>query len=125
MKKRGRCSQDMTLLKLYKCAIIVNLIRDRCPDQLKMPFMLWIREAVGMLIEIRFGIKMAVRTVGNYPKKWGLTPPKPMRRTYERQDKAVKIWLEETYSKIASRAKEKKQRYINLSQCESQIIASV
>ena len=107
-KKRGRRSSDMTLLKPYQCAIIVNLITDRCPDQLKMPFMLWTREAVGMLIERRFGVKMAVRSVGNYLKRWGFTPQKPLRRAYERQDRAVKIWLEETYPKIAARAKEEK-----------------
>lgn len=104
-KKRGRRSQDMKLLQPYQCAIIVNLITDRCPDQLKLPFMLWTRDAVGMLIEQRFGIKMAVRSVGNYLRRWGFTPQKPLKRAYERQDKAVKIWLEETYPKIASRAK--------------------
>jgi len=104
-KKRGRRSQDMKLLQPYQCAIIVNLIADRCPDQLKLPFMLWTREAVGMLIEQRFEIKMAVRSVGNYLKRWGFTPQKPLKRAYERQDKAVKIWLEETYPKIAARAK--------------------
>src|ERR1019366_4173005 len=104
-KKRGRRSLDMKLLQPHQCAIIVNLITDRCPDQLKLPFMLWTREAVGMLIEQRFGIKMAVRSVGNYLKRWGFTPQKPLKRAYERQDKAVKIWLDETYPKIAARAK--------------------
>jgi len=107
-KKRGRRASDMTLLKPYQCAIIVNLITDRCPDQLKMPFMLWTREAVGMLIERRFGVKMAVRSVGNYLKRWGFTPQKPLRRAYERQDKAVKVWLKESYPKIAARAKQEK-----------------
>ena len=107
-KKRGRRSSDMALLKPSQCAIIVNLITDRCPDQLKLPFMLWTREAVGMLIERRFGVKMAVRSVGNYLKRWGFTPQKPLRRAYERQDRAVKIWLEETYPKIAVRAKKEK-----------------
>lgn len=67
--------------------------------------MLWTREAVGMLIEQRFGIKMAVRSVGNYLKRWGFTSQKPLKRAYERQDKAVKIWLDETYPRIAARAK--------------------
>jgi transposase len=107
-KKRGRRSQDMKLLQPYQCALIVNLIKDRCPDQIKLPFMLWTREAVGMLIEQRFGIKLAVRTVGNYLKRWGFTPQKPLKRAYERQDTAVKIWLEETYPQIAARAKEEK-----------------
>ncbi len=104
-KKRGRRSQDMTLLNAHQCALIVRLITDRCPDQLKLPFMLWTRDAVGMLIEQRFGIKLSVRSVGNYLKRWGFTPQKPLKRAYERQDKAVQIWLEETYPKIAVRAK--------------------
>jgi transposase len=107
-KKRGRRSQDMKLLQPYQCALIVNLIKDRCPDQIKLPFMLWTREAVGMLIEQRFGIKLAVRTVGNYLKRWGFTPQKPLKRAYERQDTAVKLWLEETYPQIAARAKAEK-----------------
>ena len=90
-KKRGRRSQDMELLQSHQCAIIVNLIKDRCPDQLKLPFMLWTRDAVGLLIEERFGIKMSVRSVGNYLKRWDFTPQKPIKRAYERQDKAVKI----------------------------------
>lgn len=105
-KKRGRRSQDMKLLQPYQCAIIVNIIKDLYPDQLKLPFMLWTRDAVGMLIEQKFGIKMCVRTVGNYLKRWGFTPQKPLRRAYERQDKAVKVWLEETYPGIAARAKQ-------------------
>jgi transposase len=107
-KKRGRRSEDMALLKPHQCATIVNIIRDHCPDQLKMPFMLWTREAVSMLIERKFGIKLAVRSVGTYLKRWGFTPQKPLRRAYERQDKAVKIWLEETYPKIAARGKSEK-----------------
>jgi transposase len=107
-KKRGRRSQDMKLLKPHQCATIVNIIRDRCPDQLKFPFFLWTREAVGMLIEKKYGIKMAIRSVGNYLKRWGFTPQKPLRRAYERQDKAVKNWLEKTYPMIADRARQEK-----------------
>ena len=113
-KKRGRRSQDMKKLQPYQCATIVNIIKDRCPDQLKLPFMLWTRDAVGMLIERKFGIKLAVRSVGNYLKRWGFTPQKPLRRAYERQDAAVKVWLEETYPKIAERAKKEKASILSL-----------
>lgn len=105
-QKRGRRSEDMKLLKPYQCATIVNMIKDHCPDQLKLPFALWTREAVGDLIEHKFGLRLAVRTVGSYLKKWGFTPQKPLRRAYERQENAVKVWLNETYPKIAARAKE-------------------
>lgn len=107
-KKRGRRSEDMIYLKPHQCAIIVNLIRDRCPDQLKLPFALWTREAVCHLIEERFGIRLALNTVGTYLKKWGFTAQKPLRRAYQRQDSAVRKWLEITYPEIAARAKTEK-----------------
>lgn len=107
-KKRGRRSADMRYLKPHQCATIVNVIRDRCPDQLKFPFALWTREAVRHLIKKMFGIRLALNTVGNYLKRWGFTAQKPLRRAYQRQDSAVKKWLEETYPKIAGRAKKEK-----------------
>jgi transposase len=107
-KKRGRRSEDMKLLKPHQCATIVKMITDKCPDQLKMPFALWTREAVGSLIEHQIGVKLSIRSVGNYLKRWGFTPQKPLRRAYERQERAVKVWLEETYPKIAARAKAEK-----------------
>lgn len=107
-KKRGRRSADMRLLQPHQCATTVRMITDKCPDQLKLPFALWTREAVGNLIEKKWGLKLSIRTVGNYLSRWGFTPQKPLRRAYERQDKAVKVWLEETYPKIAARAKQEK-----------------
>ena len=43
------------------------------PDQLKMPYALWARAAVGQLIEQRFGIRLPVRTMGLYLARWGFT----------------------------------------------------
>jgi len=48
----------------FRAAVVVRLITDRCPDQLKLPFFLWTREAVRDLIERRFGIRLSVWTVG-------------------------------------------------------------
>lgn len=107
-KKRGRRSQDMRYLKPHQCITIVNIIRDHCPDQLKLPFALWTREAVRHLIETKFGVTLALNTVGNYLKRWGFTAQKPLRRAYQRQESAVKKWLEETYPQIAHKAREQK-----------------
>lgn len=107
-KKRGRRSEDMLLLDGKQCALIVNLIRDRCPDQLKLPFSLWTREAVRDLVIRKFGISLALNTVGLYLKRWGFTPQKPLRRAYERQDRAVRQWLEEEYPKIAALARKER-----------------
>jgi transposase len=55
----------------------------RCPDQLRLRFYLWTREAVRDLIEERFGVRLALSTVGEYLKSWGFTPQKPVRRAFE------------------------------------------
>ena len=84
---------------------VQRLIRDRTPDQLKMAYALWTRQAVAELIDDRFGIKLAVRTMGLYLSRWGFTPQKPMRKAYEQSPAAVKKWLDEEYPAIAARAK--------------------
>jgi len=84
---------------------VVRQIVDHCPDQLLLPFALWTREAVRELLDRRYGIKLAVTTVGRYLRSWGLTPQKPVRRAYEKDDRAVRAWLQERYPAIHARAK--------------------
>jgi transposase len=84
---------------------VQRLIQDRTPDQLKMSYALWTRQAVSELIEARTGVRLQVRTVGKYLKRWGYTPQKPLKKAYEQSPAAVAKWLEETYPAIAKRAK--------------------
>ncbi len=51
---------------------------------------------------------MPRRTVGEYLKRWGYTPQKPLRRAYEQNPKAVQKWLDEEYPAIEERAKKEK-----------------
>lgn len=83
----------------------MRLISDGCPDQLKLPFVLWTREAVGELLVRRFGVQVSVWTVGRYLRRWGFTPQKPVRRAYERDPEIVRQWLRERYPAIRARAK--------------------
>jgi len=66
---------------------------------------LWNRAAVTELIEREYGIKLQVRTMGKYLKRWGFTPQKPIKRFYEQRPEAVKAWLEEKYPAIVEQAK--------------------
>ena len=92
----------------WQSAQIAKSVVDRCPDQLKMPFYLWTREAVGQLIERRFGVRLSVWTVGRYLARWGFTPQKPMRRAFEKNPEAVHRWLDEKYPAILKQAKQRK-----------------
>jgi len=49
---------------------------------------------------------MPIRTVGEYLKRWGYTPQKPLKRAYEQDPKAVKAWLETEYPAIEQRAQQ-------------------
>lgn len=80
LKSRPRGRPKCTRLAPHQAATTVRLITDRCPDQLKLPFVLWTREAVQQLLAERFGQEVSVWTVGRYLAKWGLTPQKPVRR---------------------------------------------
>lgn len=104
-RKRGRRLGNKRLLSPEQEAHIRKLICDKRPEQLKMEFALWSRLAVGELIEQEYRIKVPVRTVGEYLKRWGFTPQKPIQRAYEQSPAKVRAWLEEEYPAIHKRAK--------------------
>ncbi len=58
-----------------------------------------------LLVQQGFGIELPIRTMGEYPKRWGFTPQKPITRVYEQRPEAVKVWLDEQYPAIPERAK--------------------
>ena len=105
-KPRGRPRRSR--LAGHQAATTVRIITDRCPDQKKLPFALWTREAVQYLLADRFDVHVSVWTVGRYLAKWGLTPQKPLRRAYEQNPVAVKRWLNEIYPAIVKQAKREK-----------------
>jgi len=78
---------------------------DKCPDQLKFPFALWTRVAGQQLIKELFSIKMPIRTVGEYLKRWNYTPQKPLRKAYKQNPKAISAWLKDEYPAIAIKSK--------------------
>ncbi len=108
LMSRKRGPKKRSSLKGHQAATTVRMITDRYPDQLKLPFALWTREAVQHLIERRWGKRLSVWTIGRYLKSWGFTPQKPLRRAYERNPSAVKQWLDENYPAIARRARQEK-----------------
>ncbi|MCS6764170.1 MAG: IS630 family transposase [Candidatus Protistobacter heckmanni] len=102
---RARTPGDGRRLNADQEEAIRRTICDKRPEQLKMIYALWSRQAVAELILNRYGIKLAVRTMGLYLERWGFTPQKPMKKAYEQSPAAVKKWLDEDYPVIAACAK--------------------
>jgi transposase len=105
LRARKRGKPPTPKLAPHQAATTVRMISDRCPDQLKLPFALWTREAVQQLIRARWGIELSIWTVGRLLKRWGFTPQKPARRALEQDPAAVRRWLAEEYPGIAAWAK--------------------
>lgn len=102
-KKRG--VQGGKKINGIQSAEVRRLIKDKMPDQLKLPFGLWTREAVQQLLLEKYGIELSRWQVGRYLKSWGYTPQKPISKAYEQDPKRVQQWLDKEYPSIKKKAK--------------------
>lgn len=89
-------------------AEVRRLIKEKLPDQLKLSYGLWTREAVQQLILERYAITLSRWQVGRYLKAWGYTPQKPIRKAFEQKPEQVKQWLDKEYPTIKKRAAKEK-----------------
>ena len=87
---------------------IQKLLVDKTPDQLKLSFALWTRDAVRLAIKQIYGRDLPLRTISDYLKRWGFTPQKPTKRAYEQNPKLVAQWHNTVYPEIQARAKKEK-----------------
>ena len=71
LQRSGRKKGDGCFLNPEQAERIRRLLIDRTPDQLKMAYALWTRQAVRELIVNETGVELAIRTVGEYLKRWG------------------------------------------------------
>ena len=108
LASRKRGVQGGKKLKKDQAHKVRQLIKEKLPEQLKLPFGLWTREAVQQLISAKFGIELSRWQVGRYLKSWGYTPQKPIKKAFEQKPEQVKKWLEEEYPAIEARAKAEK-----------------
>ena len=105
-KTRGRRHGQKRRLDREQERSIQRMLVDKTPDQLKLPFALWTRKAVQEAIAQHYDVKLPIRTVGEYLHRWGFTPQKPVKKSYEQQPERVKKWLDEEYPGIARKARE-------------------
>lgn len=105
LQKRGRSTGTNRLLTKDQEAALKRLLIDKSPRQLKLPFALWNRKAIQSAVYKMWRVKIAIRTIGDYMKRWGFTPQKPIKKAYEQSPKAVKEWLDNSYPEIQKLAK--------------------
>lgn len=85
-----------------------KLLIDKTPDQLKLQYALWTRQAVQQLIKQETGLVVPIRSVGEYLKRRGFTVQKPKKQAYEQRPAEVQRWLDDEYPAIHARAQAEK-----------------
>jgi len=105
-QKSGRKKKSLMLLNPEQEQEIKQLLIDKTPDQVKLSFMLWTRQAVSDLVWLKYRIKMSLRVVTNYLSRWGFSCQRPTKRAYGQDSIRVKQFVEKDYPAIAKRAKD-------------------
>jgi transposase len=103
-QSRGRAYGTHRTLTAAQESDLWNLMVTFTPDELNIPFALWTRKAVQELIRWRCHVAIPLRTVGEYLKRWGFTPQKPLKRAYEQDPATIERWLTEEYPSIVHQA---------------------
>jgi transposase len=104
-KTRGRRPEEQKALSKRQQKAVCVILRVQSPEQAGGAGLLWTRKQVADLVKRRFGITISLPTTGKYLKSWGLSPQKPIRKSYEQNPAAVRAWLQERYPAIVTAAK--------------------
>lgn len=102
-RRTGSGSKPLVGVKYHQ--EIINLISEKDPRDYGYASGLWSRAIIADLISKKLKIKMSIRTVGDLLARIKITPQKPLRRAYERDEKEVLKWKEKTYPKVVKMAK--------------------
>jgi transposase len=77
------------------------------PRQYGFDFGLWTRSIIAEMIRDRFEVSLTLPSVGRLLASLDITPQKPLRRAYERDEKEIRKWIEEKYPALRKRAKQR------------------
>lgn len=104
-KPRGRRPQEQKALSKRQQKTVCVILRVQTPEQAGGAGLLWTRKEVADLVRRRFNITISLPTTGKYLHSWGLSPQKPVRKSYEQNPVTVREWLEQRYPAIVAAAK--------------------
>lgn len=99
-KTRGLMHGEHRNLSPAQEVMLKSILLKTTPKRLQLTCALWTRETLRQTIIQETGVRLQLRTITDYLKRWGMTPPKPARLTYEQMPVGMKWWLDTKYPKI-------------------------
>jgi transposase len=106
--RRRKSPGSQKILGVRKQKLLRRWIVSRDPRHFGFVEALWSRKIISELIRSKFGVEVSVTTVGRLLASLHITPQRPLRRAYERDENAVVEWKNKQYPVIKARAKRKK-----------------
>jgi transposase len=83
-----------------------HLVVESLPSDHDIASATWTRQAVAELIAKWAGVELTVQGVGQYLRRWGLTPQKPARQAREQDPEEVREFVEQTLPAVQEQAEE-------------------
>jgi transposase len=102
--KRGRDMYEQRILTKKQEQNIQDTLVTKTPDKAGLPYALWNRKAIQLLIQKKTKKKVWLQTVSKYTKRWGFTPQRPMKYAIEQDPQKITHWLKKEYPKIVKEA---------------------
>lgn len=84
---------------------LYNTVTMKNPLQLQLPFALWTRPQMRILLQRKYGIKLSLTSIGRLLSQMGLSCQKPLFRAWQQNPKLVQQWLDSEFPKIRDAAK--------------------
>jgi transposase len=84
---------------------IRQLVVDSLPCDPDIASATWTRQAVAELMAKRMGVELTLQGVGQYLRRWGLTPQKPARQVREQDPNEVEAFVQETLPEVKAQAR--------------------
>ena len=107
-ERTGRPQGSGAALSDEQAAHIQQIIDTNSPEEMGIASPLWSRRAIGELIRKECDVVLAVRTAGEYLRRWGYTAKKPARHAKKQDPEEVRRWLEHTYPALKARARKER-----------------
>jgi transposase len=106
--KRGAARYQNTTLNKQQQNWLKKQLLTKTPEDFKLPFSLWTRKLVAQIASEKYGRKISETTIGAYLKSFGMTPQKPILKSYKQLPQRITAWLTQEYPKLVLRAKHEK-----------------
>ena len=82
-----------------------RIIVEKDPRQLQFPYALWTLPIVAELVTRLFGVVLHETTVARMLRRMGLTPQRPTRRAFQRNEDECERWAQEDFPAIVRQMK--------------------